>query len=219
MNQELVGDRTRGDILAESQVDLDRTSLGFNKYAQNATYADILALARKNKKDLTTEEQQNLTKLALALNQRNIEIGEQTGRVADATLVQNPTEQINQTINTFSDIVESGNIITSKQLVDKGLTESQADDVIERIHDVAEEAKDSEEYRNIPLNAIEYAVLNNFLDADSYTVSDKSYLKSAVGILDKLLSKKGQSILESKAQELSRANALIQANKRLNGSK
>ena len=219
LNQELVGDRTRGDILAESQVDLDRTSLGFNKYAQNATYADILALARKNKKDLTTEEQQNLTKLALALNQRNIEIGEQTGRVADATLVQNPTEQINQTINTFSDIVESGNIITSKQLVDKGLTESQADDVIERIHDVAEEAKDSEEYRNIPLNAIEYAVLNNFLDADSYTVSDKSYLKSAVGILDKLLSKKGQSILESKAQELSRANALIQANKRLNGSK
>ena len=219
LNQELVGDRTRGDILAESQVDLDRTSLGFNKYAQNATYADILALARKNKKDLTTEERQNLTKLALALNQRNIEIGEQTGRVADATLVQNPTEQINQTINTFSDIVESGKLITSKQLVDKGLTDSQANDVIERIRDVAEEAKDSEEYRNIPLNAIEYAVLNNFLDAGKSFTSDKSYLKSAVGILDKIPSKKVQSILETLAQKQSNANAIIQANKRLNGSK
>lgn len=219
LNQELIGDRTRGDVLAESQVDLDRTSLGFNKYAQNAAYADILALARKNKKNLTTEEQQKLTKLALALNQRNVEIGEQTGRVADATLMQNPTEQINQTINTFSDIVESGKIITPKQLVDKGLTESQAKEVIERIRDVAEEAKDNEEYRNIPLNAIEYAVLNNFLDANSFTVSDKSYLKSAVGILDKIPSKKEQSILETLAQEQSKANALIQANKRLNGSK
>lgn len=219
LNQELIGDRTRGDVLAESQVDLDRTSLGFNKYAQNATYADILALARKNKKNLTTEEQQKLTKLALALNQRNVEIGEQTGRVADAILMQNPPEQINQTINTFSDIVESGKIITPKQLVDRGLTESQAKEVIERIRDVAEEAKDNEEYRNIPLNAIEYAVLNNFLDADSFTVSDKSYLKSAVSILDKILSKKEQSILEALAQKQSTANAIIQANERLNGSK
>ena len=60
---------------------------------------------------------------------------------------------------------------------------------------------------------------NNFLDADSYTVSDKSYLKSAVGILDKIPSKKVQSILETLAQKQSEANAIIQANKRLNGSK
>lgn len=217
LNQELVGDRTRGDVLAESQVDLERANLGINKVAQSAEYSKLLALARQ--KSLTPEQQQTLTQLTSSLIKRGRDIGEQTGRVANATLVQNPTEQINQTINTFSDIVESGKIITSKQLVDKGLTESQADDVIERIRDVAEEAKDSEEYRNIPLNAIEYAVLNNFLDADSYTVSDKSYLKSAVGILDKILSKKEQSILEALAQKQSEANALIQANKRLNGSK
>ena len=217
LNQELVGDRARGDILAESQVDLERANLGINKVAQSADYSNLLALARQ--KSLTPEKQQELTKLALALNQRAIDIGKRTGKVANATLVQNPTEQINQTINTFSDIVESGKIITSKQLVDKGLTESQANDVIKRIRDVAEEAKDSEEYRNIPLNAIEYAVLNNFLDADSFTVSDKSYLKSAVGILDKIPSKKAQSILETLAQKQSEANAIIQANKRLNGSK
>lgn len=215
LNQELVGDKTRGDLLAKALVDSDRTSLGFNKYAQNLTYADILALARK--KNLTTEQKQKLTQLALALNQRDIEIGNQTGRVANATLVQNPTEQINQTLNTFSDIVESGKIITSKQLVDKGLTESQANAVIERIHDVAEEAKDSEEYRNIPIHAIEYAVLNNILDADSYTVSDKSYLKSAVGILDKILSKKAQSSLVNTAQAMSRVDAQVRANKHLNG--
>ena len=217
LNQELVGDRTRGDVLAESQVDLERANLGVNKAAQGVDYSNLLALTRQN--SLTTKQQQTLAQLASNLINRGRTIGEQTGRVADATLVQNPTEQINQTINTFSDIVESGKIITSKQLVDKGLTESQANDVIKRIRDVAEEAKDSEEYRNIPLNAIEYAVLNNFLDADSFTVSDKSYLKSAIGILDKIPSKKAQSILETLAQKQSEANAIIQANKRLNGSK
>lgn len=217
LNQELVGDRARGDILAESQVDLERANLGINKVAQGADYSNLLALARQ--KSLTPKQQQTLAQLALDLIKRGRTIGEQTGRVADAILVQNPIEQINQTINTFSDIVDSGNTITTKQLVDKGLTESQANDVIERIHDVAEEAKDSEEYRNIPLNAIAYAVLDNYLDAGSYTVSDKSYLKSAVGILDKILSKKGQSALEKLAQKQSQANAVIQANKLLNGSK
>ena len=223
LSQELVGDRTRGDIVAESRVDLERANLGFNKYAQNVDYSELLALARKNKKDLTKEDQQKLTKLALALNQRAIDIGNQTGKVANAALVQKPTEQINQTINTFSDIVESGKIITSKQLIDKGLTESQADAVIERIYDVAEEAKDSEKYRDIPLEAIEYAVLNNYLDAGAswygYPVSDKTYLKNAINILDKILSKKEQSSLVNMAQKQSTADAIIQANKWLNGSK
>ena len=217
LNQELVGDRTRGDILAESKVNLERASLGINKAAQGKEYSKLLALAQQN--NLTPEQQRALAKFNSNLINRGKIIGEQTGKVANATLVQNPTEQINKTINTFSDIVESGNIITSKQLVDKGLTESQANDVIERIYDVAEEAKDSEEYRNIPLNAIEYAVLNNFLDAGKNFTSDKSYLKSAVGILDKILSKKEQSILEKLAQKQSQANAVIQANKLLNGSK
>ena len=217
LNQELVGDRARGDILAESQVDLKRANLGINKAAQGVDYSNLLALARQN--SLTPKQQQTLAQLASTLINRGRIIGEQTGEVANATLVQNPTEQINQTINTFSDIVESGKIITSKQLVDKGLTESQANDVIERIRDVAEEAKDSEEYRNIPLNAIEYAVLNNFLDANSFTVSDKSYLKSAVGILDKITSNKAQSILETLAQQQSKADAFLRANQRLNGGK
>ena len=217
LNQELVGDRTRGDILAESKVNLERANLGINKAAQGNEYSKLLALAQQN--NLTPEQQRALAKFNSNLINRGKIIGEQTGKVANATLVQNPTEQINKTINTFSDIVESGNIITSKQLVDKGLTESQANDVIERIYDVAEEAKDSEEYRNIPLNAIEYAVLNNYLDANSSIVSDKSYLKSAINILDKILSKKEQSILKKLAQKQSNADALIQANKLLNGSK
>ena len=217
LNQELVGDRARGDILAESQVDLDRASLGFNKYTQGVDYSDLLALTRK--KSLTSEQQQKLTKLALALNQRAIDIGKQTGEVANAISVQNPTQQINQIYNTFRDIVESGNVITTKQLVDKGLTESQADAVIERIHDVIDEAQDSKEYRGLPADVIAYAVLNNFLDANSYTVSDKSYLKSAVGILDKIKALQAQSSLVQKAKELSRADADIQALKLLNGSK
>ena len=218
LNQELVGDRTRGDVLAESQVDLERANLGINKAAQGVDYSNLLALTRQ--KSLTPKQQQTLVQLASSLINRGRDIGEQTGKVANAISVQNPTQQINQIYNTFRDIVESGNVITTKQLVDKGLTESQADAVIERIRDVAEEAKDSEEYRNIPLNAIEYAVLNNFLDASkNFTVSDKSYLKSAVGILDKILSKKEQSILEALAKNQSEKDALIQANRRLNGSK
>ena len=217
LNQELVGDRARGDILAESQVDLERANLGITKVAQGVDYSKLLALTRKNKKDLTTEEQQNLTKLALALNQRAIDIGKRTGEVANAISVQNPTQQINQIYNTFRDIVESGNVITTKQLVDKGLTESQADAVIERIHDVIDEAQDSKEYRGLPADIIAYAVLNNFLDANSYTVSDKSYLKSAVGILDKIKALQAQSSLVQKAKELSRTDADIQALKLLNG--
>ena len=219
LNQELVGDRTRGDVLAESQVDLERANLGINKAAQGDDYSKLLALTQKNKKDLTTEEQQNLTKLALTLNQRDIEIGNQKGRVATAISVQNPTQQINQIYNTFRDIVESGNVITTKQLVDKGLTESQADAVIERIHDVIDEAQDSKEYRGLPADVIAYAVLNNFLDANSYTVSDKSYLKSAMVILDKIKALQTQSSLVQKAKEISRADADIQANKQLNGGK
>lgn len=219
LNQELVGDRTRGDVLAESQVDLERAKLGINKAAQNVEYANILALARKNK--LTTEEQQKLAQLALTLNNRNKAIGEQQGRIANAVIQQNPTEEINQTINTFRDIVDSNKIITPNQLVQKGLTETQAEAVVERIHDVIEEAKDSKEYRGIPIEAIEYAVLNNYTDAGAswygYPVSDKAYLKSAMNILDKIPSKKAQSILETLAQEQAKADALIQANKHLNG--
>ena len=216
LNQELVGDRTRGDLLAEALVALERANLGINNAAQGVTYSDLLALARQT--NLTTEKQQKLAQLASTLINRGITIDKQKGKVANATLTQNPKEQINQTINTFSDIVESGKIITSKQLVDKGLTESQANAVIERIRDVAEEAKDSGEYKNIPLNVIQYAVLNNYLDAgNNFTVSDKSYLKSAVGILDKILSKKRQSKLEALAQEISNADDITQANKHLNG--
>lgn len=217
LNQELVGDRTRGDLLAEALVELERANLGINNAAQGVDYSDLLALARQT--NLTPEQQQKLVQLNSNLINRGKIIGNQRGKVANATLTQNPKEQINQTINTFSDIVESGKIITSKQLVDKGLTESQADAVIERIRDVAEEAKDSKEYKNIPLNVIQYAVLNNYLDANSYTVSDKSYLKSAVGILDKILSKEKQSKLEALAQELSNADAVMQAKMLLDGSK
>ena len=217
LNQELVGDRARGDILAESQVDLERANLGITKVAQGVDYSDLLALTRQ--KSLTSEQQQKLTKLALALNQRAIDIGKQTGEVANAISVQNPTQQINQIYNTFRDIVESGNVITTKQLVDKGLTESQADAVIERIHDVTDEAQDSKEYRGLPADVIAYAVLNNFLDANSFTVSDKSYLKSAVGILDKIKALQAQSSLVRKARDISRADADIQALKLLNGSK
>ena len=217
LNQELIGGRARGDILAESQVDLERANLGINKAAQGDDYSKLLALTRQN--NLTSEEQQKLTKLALALNQRAIDIGKWTGKVANAISVQNPTQQINQIYNTFRDIVESGNVITTKQLVDKGLTESQADAVIERIHDVTDEAQDSKEYRGLPADVIAYAVLNNFLDANSFTVSDKSYLKSAVGILDKIKALQAQSSLVRKAKEISRADADIQAFKLLNGSK
>lgn len=216
LNQELVGDRTRGDLLAEALVDSERAMLGFNNAAQGDDYSKLLALARQN--NLTPEQQQELAQLTSILINRGITIDKQRGKVANATLTQNPKEQINQTINTFSDIVESGKIITPKQLVDKGLTESQANAVIERIRDVAEEAKDSGEYKNIPLNVIQYAVLNNYLDADSFTVSDKFYLKNAMNILDKILSKKRQSKLEALAQEISNADAITQANKRLNGN-
>ena len=219
LNQELVGDRTRGDILAESQAALERANLGINKATQGDDYSKLLALALKNKKDLTTEDRQSLAQLASNLINRGIDIGKQTGRVANAISVQNPTQQINQTYNTFRDIVESGKVITTKQLVDKGLTESQADAVIERIHDVIDEAQDSKEYRDLPADVIAYAVLNNLLDANSFTVSDKSYLKSAVGILDKIKALQTQSSLVRKAKEISMADADIQAAKLLNGSK
>lgn len=216
LNQELIGDRTRGDLLAEALVNSKRASLGINNADQGDTYSELLALALRT--NLNTEEQQKLAQLNSDLINWGKIIGKQTGEVANATLAQYPKEQINQTINTFSDIVDSGKIITSKQLVDKGLTESQANAVIERIRDVVEEAKDSKEYKNIPLNAIQYAVLNNYLDADrNFTVSDKSYLKSAMNILDKILPKKEQSTLDALAREISNADAIIRAKNHLNG--
>lgn len=221
LNQQLIGDRTRGDVLAESQIDLERAKLGINKAALGNKYAELLSLTRQNSSSLTPEQQQDIVKLAQVLNNLGIDIGKQEGRVADATLIQNPTEQINQTINTFRDIVDSNKIITTNQLIQKGLTKTQAENVVDRINDVIEEAQDSKEYRGIPIEAIEYAVLNNYLDAGAswygYPVSDKAYLKSAMNILDKIPSKKAQSILETLAQERSKANALIQANMRLNG--
>lgn len=220
LNQELVGDRTRGDVLAESQVDLERAKLGINKAALGSEYAKLLDLTRQNSSSLTPEQRQNIAKLAQTLNNLNIKIGNQTGRVADAVSTQNPTQQINQTYNTFRDIVESNKVITTKQLVDKGLTESQANAVIERIRDVTDEAKDSKEYRGLPANVIAYAVLDDFINADSswykFNPSDKSYLKRAVNILDKVKALQKQSSLVDMAQAMSRANAQIQSNNYLN---
>lgn len=220
LNQGLIGDRTRADVLAESQVDLERAKLGINKAALSNEYAKLLDLTRQNSSSLTPEQKQNITKLAQVLNSLNIDIGNQTGRVADATLMQNPTQQINQTYNTFRDIVESNKVITTKQLVDKGLTESQAKAVIERIRDVTDEAKDSKEYRGLPADVIAYAVLDDFIHADgswyNFNPSDKSYLKRAANILDKVKALQKQSSLVDTAQAMSRANAQIQSNNYLN---
>lgn len=214
LNQQLVGDRTRGDVIAESQIDLERAGLGINKAAQNVTYAKLLALAQK--RNLNDEEQQTLTQLALELNQRDIDIGKQQGKVADAITEQNPTQHINQTYNTFRDIVETGKVITTKQLLDKGFTESKSDDILERIQDVNEEAQDSKEYSGLSKEVIAYAVLDDFINAGDYTVSDKSYLKRAVEIQDKIKALQKQSALVNMAKGMSRANAEIQSNNYLN---
>lgn len=215
LNQELIGDKTRADVVAESQVDLERANLGINKAAQNVEYANILALARQN--SLTPDQQQNLAQRATALNSRNIEIGKQTGRVANAALEQNPTQQINQTYNTFRDIVDTNKVITLKQLIDKGFTESKADDILERIQDVYEEAKDSKEYSGISKKVIAYAVLDDFIHADSTFTSDKAYLKRAVQIQDTIKALQTQSSLVDMAQGMSRADAQIQANNYFGG--
>ena len=172
-------------------------------------------MARQN--SLTPDQQQNLAQRAAALNSRNIEIGKQTGRVANAALEQNPTQQINQTYNTFRDIVDTNKVITPKQLIDKGFTESKADDILERIQDVYEEAKDSKEYSGISKKVIAYAVLDDFIHADSTLTSDKSYLKRAVEIQDKIKALQTQSSLVDMAQGMSRADAQIQANNYFGG--
>lgn len=221
LNQELVGDKTRGDVIAGAQIDLERANLGINKVALSSEYAKLLDLTRQNSNSLTPEQKQDLAQLALTLNKLGIEIGKQTGRVANAALEQNPTQQINQTYNTFRDIVETDKVITTKQLVDKGLTESQAKYVIERIRDVTDEAQDSKEYRGLPANVIAYAVLDDFIHADDtwyeFNPSDKAYLKRAVNILDKIKALQTQSSLVNTAQDMSRADAQIRANNYFGG--
>lgn len=217
LNQEVIGDRARGDILAESQVDLERANLGINKAALGVNYAKLLDLTRQHSSSLTPEQKQDLAQLASALNNLNIKIGKQTGRVANAALEQNPTQQINQTYNTFRDIVETDKVITTKQLVDKGFTETKADDILERIQDVYEEAKDNKEYSGLSKKIIAYAVLDDFIHADSTFTSDKAYLKRAVEIQDKIKALQTQSSLVNMAQGMSRADAQIQANNYFGG--
>lgn len=221
LNQEVIGDKTRADVLAGAQIELNRTSLGYNKAALTDVYARINTLARKP--TLTLEERQELTRLTSILNNLNKEIGKQQEQVADASLMQNPSQGINRTYNTFRDIVEPNKVITHEQLIGKGLTKDQAEEVIERIRDVEEEAQDSKEYKDLSSVAIAYAVLDDYTRTNDnwhdmfLNPSDKDFLKQAAVFQDMLLSLQGQSSLENTAQKISRVGAQIQANKHLSG--
>lgn len=223
LSQEVIGDTTRADVLAGAQIDKNRTSLGINKVVQAEDYRKLNALAQKDKNSFTPEDQQELAQLALNLNQREKIIGEQQGEVANAALMQNPSQGINRTYNTFRDIVEPNKVITTKQLVDKGLTDSQAKKVIERIRDVEEEAQDSKEYKDLSSVAIAYAVLDDYTRTNDnwydmfLNPSDKDFLKKAAVFQDMLLSLQGQSSLENTAQKISKVDAQIQTNKHLSG--
>lgn len=215
LNQELIGDVTRKDLLAKAIVDLDRYALGFNKLNQKEIYSKLLSLARK--KNLTSEERQQLNLLNVALNQNSIDIGKQEEKVAQVAKERFPLESATQTINTFGDLVDSGKKITTGDLVSKGFTESEAKNILERIEDVKEEAKDSNEYKNIPLEAIIYAVLDKANKADSWFFSDKDYLKIAEQLVDKLSPINQGSDLLNKAKAATRVSSQVNANKYLSG--
>ena len=215
LNQELIGDVTRKDLLAKAIVDSDRYALGFNKLNQKETYSKLLSLARK--KTLTDEERRQLNLLNVALNQNRIDIGKQEARVAQAAKERFPLESTTQTLNTFGDLVDSGKKITTGDLVSKGFTESEAENILERIEDVKEEAQDSKEYKNIPLEAIIYAVLDKANKADSWFFSDKDYLKLAEQLVDKLSSINQESVLLNKAKATTAVFRQVNANKYVSG--
>lgn len=215
LNQELIGDVTRKDLLAKAIVDSDRYALGFNKLNQKETYSKLLSLARK--KTLTDEERQQLNLLNVALNQNSIDIGKQEARVAQAAKERFPLESATQTLNTFGDLVDSGKKITTGDLVSKGFTETEAESILDRIEDVKEEAQDSKEYKNIPLEAIIYAVLDKANKADSWFFSDKDYLKLAEQLVDKLSSINQESVLLNKAKAATAVSRQVNANKYVSG--
>lgn len=215
LNQELIGDVTRKDLLAKAIVDSDRYTLGFNKLNQKEIYSKLLSLAHK--KTLTDEERQQLNLLNVALNQNSIDIGKQEAIVAQAAKERFPLESATQTLNTFGDLVDSGKKITTGDLVSKGFTESEAKNILERIEDVKEEAKDSNEYKNIPLEAIIYAVLDKANKADSWFFSDKDYLKIAEQLVDKLSSINQESVLLNKAKAATAISRQVNTNKYLSG--
>ena len=215
LNQELIGDVTRKDLLAKAIVDSDRYALGFNKLNQKETYSNLLSLARK--KTLTDDERQQLNLLNVALNQNSIDIGKQEARVAQAAKERFPLESTTQTLNTFGDLVDSGKKITTGDLVSKGFTESEAENILDRIEDVKEEAQDSKEYKNIPLEAIIYAVLDKANKADSWLFSDKDYLKLAEQLVDKLSSINQESVLLNKAKAATAVSRQVNANKYVSG--
>lgn len=215
LNQELIGDVTRKDLLAKAIVDSDRYALGFNKLNQKETYSNLLSLARK--KTLTDDERQQLNLLNVALNQNSIAIGKQEARVAQTAKERFPLESTTQTINTFGDLIDSGKKITTGDLISKGFTESEAKNILERIEDVKEEAQDSNEYKNIPLEAIIYAVLDKANKADSWFFSDKDYLKIAEQLVDKLPSINQKNVLLDKAKAATAVSRQVNANKYVSG--
>ena len=196
-------------------MDSDRYALGFNKLNQKEVYSTLLSLARK--KNLTSKERQQLNLLNAALNQNSIDIGKQEARVAQAAKERFPLESATQTLNTFGDLVDSGKKITTGDLVSKGFTESEAKNILERIEDVKEEAQDSKEYKNIPLEAIIYAVLDKANKADSWFFSDKDYLKIAEQLVDKLSSINQESVLLNKAKAATAVSRQVNANKYVSG--
>lgn len=215
LNQGLIGDVTRKDLLAKAIVDSDRYALGFNKLNQKETYSELLSLARK--KTLTSKERRQLNLLNVALNQNSIDIGKQEARVAQAAKERFPLESVTQTLNTFGDLVDSGKKITTGDLVSKGFTESEAENILERIEDVKEEAQGSKEYKNIPLEAIIYAILDKANKADSWFFSDKDYLKIAEQLVDKLSSINQESVLLNKAKAAAAVSRQVNANKYVSG--
>lgn len=215
--QIMPGGNTRNDLLATAANDKYETTLPMMQVKQAEIYRQINQLTKRGK--LTPEEQIKLQKLNTLYNEYSVAVRNQQEKLAKSTLTRFPVESLNQTIATFGEKIDSGKQLFEKDLTAAGMSEETAKNALKRLDDVIEEAQSKEEYKDIPLEAIKYAVLNKALKADSWFYTDTDYLKLAKIIAEKLPSKKEANSLINLATKIDKENNSKNASETLTGQR
>lgn len=209
--------KTRKDMLARDAVTMQQLDLSYMREDQKTAFSRLLTLTKIPKHKLTLEQQAELKELAERLNNQSLNIRKREDQVANTLLVQNPIDSLSQTVNTFGELIDSNKQIFVKDLTAKGMKEDVAEDVLERIDDVIEEAQSNEKYKHISKKAIILAVLNKYTKADSWFHTDTDYLKEAELIDLQMFSKESQNTLYDTAIKRKNVGNSTKADMTVNG--
>lgn len=216
LSSEMLGNSSRRNIIDQAILNREGSYLNILSQEKNNIYKELQSLNKKAV--LTPQEIQRKEELENTLRNAQLSIANQQNKYNQAMYVRygiNDKEQ--RVLKAVPNVIVGNSLLTKKDIMDNfSLDESDAKEVLERVQDVHKEAKSSSDYSNISYNAIVWAVLSNLEDAGKLTSSDKSYLKSAVQLQDKITSTIDANLLSEKATHNTYLNLTEKANKILN---